>query len=163
MGVEKVSRSDNLKLELSNLEFHISKTRLGPGFGKSMVSADFMSRTLNSVVKTYIKHTSKLASEATKSHLVKEAEALGISLSEYLVMLAKEHEKFQQYPSQDLNVVFIRFITRLIKTTKDHSEIVHELQEVRESLNKSEAFATPKVDEAFFKQIARSRLQTLLS
>ena len=128
-----------------------------------MVSADFMSRTLNSVIKTYIKHTSKIASEATKSHLAKEAEALGISLSEYLVMLAKEHEKFQEYPSKDLNVVFIRFITKLIKATKDHSEIVHELQEVRESLNKSEAFTMPKVDEAVFNQLAKVTLQTLLS
>jgi hypothetical protein len=163
MGVEKVSPSNNLKLELSTLEFNISKTKLGSGFGKSMVTADFMSRTLNSVIKTYIKHTSKIASEASKSHLAKEAEALGISLSEYLVMLAKEHEKFQQYPSQDLNVVFIRFITRLIKTTKDNSEIVHELQEVRESLNKADVFKSPVVDEVAFIKISKARLQNLLS
>jgi hypothetical protein len=161
MSVEKVTGSTNLKLELTTLSFNVARAKLGSGFGKSMVSSDWMAKTLNSVVKTYVKHTSKLISNATKPQLLKEAEALGLSLSEYLVMLAIEHEKFQENPSKDLNVVFIRFITKLIKTNQDYSEIVHELQDVRESLNKVSSFQLPKIEATSFDEVLKARLQNI--
>jgi len=84
-------------------------------------------------------------------------------LSEYLVMLALEHEKNQEHPSPDINVVIIRFITHLMKIRRDHTDLIHDLQEVRENLNRLENPEVRILQNDLERQIIHSRLKTIFT
>lgn len=117
---------------------NVSVEKLGGGFGKSEAPLKMIKNSICSVLKAFANLESTSSIQATRSQIQLDAEKLKLSSSEYLVMLAMEHEKNQDHPSIDINIVIVRFITHLMKIRGDHSDLIHDLQEVRENLNRLE-------------------------
>ena len=120
-----------------NSEFpNVSMEKLSGGQGRFQAPPKMIKNSICSVLKAFANFENVSVIQASRSQIQIDAERLGISLTEYLVKLAFEHEKNQEHPNSDINIVIVRFITHLMKIRNDHTELIHDLQEVRESFNR---------------------------
>ncbi len=142
---------------------NISLEKLGGGFGKSEAPLKMIKNSVSSVLRAFANLENRAGIQPIRSQIQIDAERLGMSLSEYLVMLALEHEKNQEHPSPDINVVIIRFITHLMKIRRDHTDLIHDLQEVRENLNRLENPEVRILQNDLERQIIHSRLKTIFT
>ena len=98
-----------------------------------------------------------------QSQIQEDAKKVGLSVSEYWVRLALEHEKTQINPSTDLNVVMVRFISHLIKTNSGRTDLIHHIQEVRKDLNlMDEKLERPRLNDRDI-QIIKERLKSIFN
>jgi hypothetical protein len=146
---------------------NVSLKKLGGGFNKFLLPEQMIKNSINSVVSMYAKHQDRILTEGIRSQIIKDAHKLGIKPSEYLEMLAVQHEKLQDYPSKDVNVVMIRFITHLHHYLMDgkgsYPDLVHDLQEVREKLNRREGYVLRSVTNELENQVTNDRLNYIFS
>ncbi len=138
MTIRKID--DGLAAQLKPITFlpNVSVEMLGGGFGKSEAPPKMIKNSICSVLKAFANLEKTSSIQAARPQIQLDAERLKLSTSEYLVMLAMEHEKNQEHPSIDINIVIVRFITHLMKIRGDHTDLIHDLQEVRENLNRYE-------------------------
>jgi hypothetical protein len=146
---------------------NVSLKKLGGGFNKFLLPEQMIKNSVKSVVSMYAKHQDRLFTEGIRSQIVKDAHKLGIKSSEYLEILALHHEKLQDYPSKDVNVVMIRFITHLhhhlMEGKGSYPDLVHDLQEIREKLSRREGYVLRAATNELETQVAKNRLNYIFS
>ena len=136
MTIKKIDQANVAEVKL-NLELpNVTLSKLGSGFGKSQAPFKMIRNSICSVLKAFTNLENVSVIQAARSQIQTDAEKLKLTPEEYLVKLAMEHEKNQEHPSLDINIVIVRFITHLMKIRGDHSDLIHDLQEVRENLNR---------------------------
>ncbi len=161
MSVEKVGEVSGIQ-PISIREIpNISRARLGSGYGLSAAPKKMIAASVRSVLNTYANHIGKLVSSADRSQVHMDAEKLKISPSAYLVMLAGEHERSQEHPSPDINVVMIRFIVHLMKIRGEHSDLIHDCQEIRENLNHYENVPIILPQNDLERSVVKNRLKSI--
>ncbi len=145
----------------------VSLKKLGGGFNKFLLPEQMIKNSINSVVAMYAKHQNRIVSQGIRAEIIQDAHRLGMKPSEYLEMLAFQHEKLQTYPSKDVNVVIVRLITHLhhhlMEGKGSHPDLVHDLQEIREKLNRREGYVLRSVTNELEAQVTNDRLKYIFS
>lgn len=146
---------------------HVSLRKLGEGFNQSVLPASMLRTSINSVVSMYATHKNRAQSEGIRREIIKDAHKLGVKPAEYLEMLVSFYERKQDYPSKDVNVVIVRFITHLhhhlMESNKSYVDLVHDLQEIREKLNRREGFFLRSATTEFEESVISERLKCIFS
>ena len=155
MAIEKVGEGLGGESPRPDEHRNISKDRLSYGYEASVNFEKVSIEAVQLVSSTYVK------TDRSEVHL--DAERLGISTPEYLVMLALEHERSQEQPSPDINVVMIRFIVHLMKIRGEHSDLIHDFQEVREYLNRARNVTIKIVETELERSVVQNRLKSLFT
>lgn len=146
---------------------NVSLEKLKGGFNKSVLPVHMIRNSINSVVSMYAKHQKRVVSEGDRAEIIKDAHKISVKPSEYLEMLASFHERKQDYPSKDVNVMIIRLISHLhrhlMENSKTHSDLVHDLQEIRERLNRREGYVLRSTTSEFEESVVSERLKSIFS
>jgi hypothetical protein len=161
VGVDQVSKVQG---DVSKVFPNVSLEKLGGGFNQSVLPEEMIRASINSM---YVKHRSRAISEGIRREIIKDARKISVKPSEYLEMLASFHEKKQDYPSKDVNVVIVRLICHLqyhlMETNQSHTDLVHDLQEIREKLSGREEYILRSVTNEFEESVIQERLKSIFS